>query len=464
MRGALLAMALENLRRMRARTALTAAGITIGIAALVAMLSFAWGLQRNVASHFRSLGLLRTLHVMPVEALHPPEAAEGDSTAAPDSATAVLDDAALASIAAIDGVALAYPQDTFDARLTWRQTSVPVTAQALPVAFAEHRRLGELLAGRFFASDTLPEVVLSRRLVRRLSADPDSLIDERVVLDTGGRAAIIRGVLDPMLSRTALPPELRRLAEPLMAGLLQYFGRHRIELRVVGVAELRGGFGFRLRDLLLPSGIAAGLDRLSFDDPLELLAQLQRTGPAGYALAVVTVDDASDVPRVRTAIEALGLRVVSFAAQLDEIRRTFLIFDLIFGTVGAIGLLVAMLGIINTMVMSILERRREIGILKSLGAQDAHIRWLFLIESGLIGLLGSGGGLLFGWVISRVASFVARRIMLHQGAPAVDLFFLPWWGALGAIALGLAVSLLAGLYPAGRAARIDPIRALRADG
>jgi putative ABC transport system permease protein len=113
------------------------------------------------------------------------------------------------------------------------------------------------------------------------------------------------------------------------------------------------------------------------------------------------------------------------------------------------------------MVMSILERKREIGVLKSLGADEREIRFLFLAESGMIGLLGSVLGITLGWVITRIASAVAKMVMAKEGIPATELFAIPIWLILIALAIGVGVSLLAGFYPASRAAHIDPIEALR---
>ena len=92
----------------------------------------------------------------------------------------------------------------------------------------------------------------------------------------------------------------------------------------------------------------------------------------------------------------MGFRTFSFAEEFDEIRKFFLFFNLALSLVGVIALVTAALGIVNTMLMSISERRREIGILKSLGAEDGDVRRLFLVESGLIGVMGSGLGIALG--------------------------------------------------------------------
>ena len=128
-----------------------------------------------------------------------------------------------------------------------------------------------------------------------------------------------------------------------------------------------------------------------------------------------------------------------------------------------IGITLASLGIINTMVMSILERYKEIGIMKAIGASDKDVKKIFFFESGLIGFLGGVFGLALGWLVSMLINQVANHFLAKQGVPYVDYFSFPWWLCLGAVAFSILVSLAAGLFPALRAARIDPVVALRHD-
>ena len=232
-------------------------------------------------------------------------------------------------------------------------------------------------------------------------------------------------------------------------------------VQVVGVAEIESGFGFRLGSVLVPTGVVSNLDYISFSDPVELMTMLSEPPAEGWALVVVKVDNERDYDRVSSEIEAMGFRIFSFLEQMDEIRKNFLVFDVIVGAIGLLALFVASLGIVNTMVMSIIERTREIGILKSLGAQEGQIRLLFLVESGAIGLIGSLGGILLGWLVSRLLSIIIQWYLASQELPTMDMFSLPLWVALAAIGFGVGVSIIAGLYPASRGARVDPVRALR---
>jgi putative ABC transport system permease protein len=139
----------------------------------------------------------------------------------------------------------------------------------------------------------------------------------------------------------------------------------------------------------------------------------------------------------------------------------FAILDLLLGIFGSLALAVASLGIVNTLVMAILERRREIGVLKALGASDRDVRQLFFAEAGVMGLAGGAGGVLLGWGIGRIIQFVTAAYLSRQGIPADDIWLVPWWLVAGALLFSVVVSLAAGMYLAARAARLDPVEALR---
>jgi ABC-type antimicrobial peptide transport system permease subunit len=132
------------------------------------------------------------------------------------------------------------------------------------------------------------------------------------------------------------------------------------------------------------------------------------------------------------------------------------------GSVGGLALLVAALGVANTMMMAIYERTREIGVLKALGASAREIRRLFTIEAGMIGLIGGVFGLIFGSLLGKLVDWIAHRYLISEGITGVgDLSVVPWWLAVGALVFAAVVGILAGLYPAARAARLDPVTALR---
>ena len=144
-----------------------------------------------------------------------------------------------------------------------------------------------------------------------------------------------------------------------------------------------------------------------------------------------------------------------------NLRRLFAILDLLLGIFGSLALAVASLGIINTLVMAILERRREIGVLKALGASDKDVRQLFFAEAGVMGLLGGVLGVVLGWGIGHAIQLATNYYLSQQQIPPEDIWSVPVWLVASAIAFSLLVSLAAGIYPASRAARLDPVEALR---
>jgi putative ABC transport system permease protein len=183
-----------------------------------------------------------------------------------------------------------------------------------------------------------------------------------------------------------------------------------------------------------------------------------------YGSIYVRVGEMEDMESVRKfLVDDMGLSVFSISDQLAEIKRGFLIVDSVLAAIGTVALFVAALGIVNTMVMSILERTREIGIMKAIGASDDEIRTIFFAEAATIGAVGAIFGLILGWLVTRVANVVVNTRIMPPGEDPLNLFYFPAWLILGAVGFSILVSLIAGIYPAGRAARVDPVKALRHD-
>ena len=183
-----------------------------------------------------------------------------------------------------------------------------------------------------------------------------------------------------------------------------------------------------------------------------------------YGAITVKVTQARFTQDVQDRLRQLGFTVFSINDALRGAKNAFILLDIVLSLIGSIALAVSSLGIVNTMVMSILERTREIGIMKAIGAEDRHIKMIFFVEAAIIGVTGGVIGSLAAWGIDAVANRLAYRFILKpQGASFVDFFALPPYLWLGAIIFALTISIMAALYPAARAARIDPVRALRHD-
>jgi putative ABC transport system permease protein len=166
----------------------------------------------------------------------------------------------------------------------------------------------------------------------------------------------------------------------------------------------------------------------------------------GYSQAVVKAQDVSQVVDLSDTITALGYQAYTPMSYVQGISSFFLVLQVVFGGLGAIALLVAAIGIANTMAMAILERTREIGLMKAVGATNRDVLGVFLGEAAGIGFLGGLGGTLLGWA----------------GAPPPSVaVFTPTWLPIAALVFATLIGLLSGLYPALRAATLAPVDALK---
>jgi putative ABC transport system permease protein len=461
-------LALANLWRTRLRTILTTLGVIIGIGALVSMVSFGVGMQKNVTDQLREHDLFRSLQVTPSE-LDIDAVMSGDlgSILEPrEPGAPVLDDSAVESIRAIPGVDYAYPEIRFPVEVVMGEREAQTSLQALPAAMGTHTPFDDLPHGSFFEDDHALEAVIDQRLLRDLGLRLDAPVEspsrsDREELDglatvppdslIGREIVIVSSVLDE--TRIASAAITRRV--PLR--------KEEIALTIVGIRELPSGFGVGrfAGGVIVPTGTVESIPRLGFTSVRELLRASGR--PIEHPSVHVRATSMRELTGVGTAIEELGFGVVTVVDQLEEFKRGFLIMDALLGTVGTIALFVASLGIINTMVTSILERTREIGVMKAIGGSDRDIKGIFFVEAGTIGITGGALGLVLGWIVTRIANAVANYYMRPEGVPATELFHMPLWLITGALGFSILVSLLAGLYPAVRAARVDPVTALRHD-
>jgi ABC-type antimicrobial peptide transport system permease subunit len=477
----LLKLAFRNLREAKLRATLTSMGVIVGVAVIVTMVSFGLGLQRNLLSRFKALDLFSEMSVYgkTVSAAmnrasnrrggdRPP----GPRVAENDAPTRILDDAALAEIAKIPGVLYVEPAVFFgvETRVNGKTSSETAGGSNVPNLST---RFKEFEAGQMISGPDADEAVVSFNFAQNagFSSAAEALgkpIEFLVPVKNGTKEEN-----DEQPSFFGLPLGGEESSQPKTGVAVAK------TFRIVGVlkeVKLNGGPGpsrgfMPTGDINIPIAAARQWSLEHTGEQSKVLMALARESGAlgqdeapGYLSAVVRVTDPIALADVRTRLKGMGLGSFSIVDQLDQIRTVFLIINSVLGLLGGISLLVASFGIANTMIMSILERTREIGIMKAIGAEDGEIKLIFFFEAAVIGVFGGVVGSLAAWAIDAVANRLAYRFILKpQGASFVDFFHLPPWLWMGAILFALGVSILAALYPAARAARIDPVRALRHD-
>jgi putative ABC transport system permease protein len=188
----------------------------------------------------------------------------------------------------------------------------------------------------------------------------------------------------------------------------------------------------------------------------------EAAGSSIYNSVKIKVSDRKYVEQARNEIETLGYTTTSVVDLIKKVDKVFLITQIILGIIGGVALIVALIGIVNIMTISLLERTHEVGILKAIGATNKDIRRIFEYEVLLFGLVGGGFGVLSAWLfgegINTTLSFLMK---LSEIEGAIRIFITPVSFAIEVIVLTVLVSLLAGLYPAKRAAKLSPMEALR---
>ncbi|MCA1556207.1 MAG: ABC transporter permease, partial [Acidobacteria bacterium] len=426
---------------------------------------------------------------------------EGGGEGGRKAAERMLNDAALAEIAGIPGVASVEPNIDLSTyvRANKRTLLRQVGGALVPNGAT---RFKTYLAGRMISSPEADEVVVDESFLRGFGfAKAEDAVGQTLELiaprgggrmgseekrETGEKKDANDGD-DANAKKEADKEENEPLSFfglPLEAEAAEDDPENALAartFRIVGVlkTEIEGGppNGRQFRGLMPVSSIyiplpaarewskkyRGGINEVAFR--LARASGIVKEGEAdGYGMAVVRVTDPDVLTGVQKRVDELGFSSFSVVDQLKELRTVFLILNSALGLLGGISLLVASFGIANTMIMSILERTREIGIMKAIGAEDREIKLIFFVEAALIGLMGGVLGSLAAWGIDAVANRLAYKFVLQpRGVSYVDFFALPPYLWLGAILFAVAVAILAALYPAARAARIDPVKALRHD-
>lgn len=478
--GDLTELASQNLREALLRNSLTTVGIAVGVASLVAMLSLGVGLQDLINRRLESNGLFNTVLVRPQTSFNANgqiqrnrdsggrPAGNGDPNGGrrldSDIVTKPLDVSTRQQLGQLPHVIDVYPEFRFTGDLRFGPAGHLTPVTSLPVSASNSDSL-EGMQGRFFSAPDAHEVILQTDVAADLAGSqhlqPADMIGKDLVLRYAGREPLTppagSGTKDRKAEHADAPDD-----DVLGFSVIS----SRVSLRVVGIvateAVASGASAFGRSGAYVPVAVAEELGVVQGNDMGEVIRE-STLGEGGrhYSNLTVRVERPADVPAVEDAVRQMGYSPFSLLDLTRNLRRLFAILDLLLGIFGSLALAVASLGIINTLVMAILERRREIGVLKALGASDQDVRHLFFAEAGVMGLLGGVMGVVLGWGIGHAIQLGTNYYMRQQQIPPENIWTVPLWLVASAIAFSLLVSLAAGIYPASRAARLDPVEALR---
>jgi len=441
-------LALRNLREAILRNALTTLGVAVGVASLVAMLSLGVGLQQLAAKRLSQSGLFDTVFVTPKNNFGGMGRPRREAT--PEKPQRVLDDDARRELEKLPNVLEVFPQVRFFTEIRFHDKPFATVVAGMPDS-SKNSGSFDGMQGNFFSSLTANEAILQIEFAKDLSDNPPALIGQDLVLRYAERQALpAANSNSPAGSPSDAPGGFSVVPRAL-------------RLKIVGIVETEPAAGFGgpgNARLFMPLATASTLRAAQVNDLRDIVRD-SSAGKITYASLSVRVKSPSQVEALETSIKGMGFGAFSLLDASKSLRTFFSVFDLLLGIFGSLALAVATLGIVNTLVMAILERRREIGVLKALGAADSDVQQLFFVEAGVMGLFGGFLGVFFGWGLGRALSIGTNIYLKRQNLNPVEISSVPWWLVLVAIGFAVLVSLVAGLYPASRAAKLNPVDALR---
>jgi len=442
--GDLLRLIFGNLSRRKGRVALTAIGVVIGTAAVVILVSLAIGLQRNANEQLYGIGDLTQIQVAPAYGEGGPGpvvvsigggGGNGQQGGGPQQPK-LLTRKALEELSAIPGVVAVIPRDYLMSSMILRFKRLEAGASVIGVGSNNLAELG-------------------------LEAEQGSVELTRGNIIIGKMVA--NNFYDPRQRPGQQPPPPPDLYDQQVTVILVKWDQQGKEIRktltyhVAGVLkETRGeadwSIYMRLDEVKAFNEWAMGR-RINYNKE-------------GYSQVIVKVGDVQQVLEIADQIKNMGYQAFTPQSFVQGINNFYLVLQIIFGGVGAIALLVAAIGIANTMAMAILERTREIGLMKAVGATNRDVLSIFLGEAAGIGFLGGVGGVLIGWLAGAAINVLALAYLASQtaqqgGMPPSVAVYTPLWLPLFALAFATLIGLLSGLYPALRAATMTPVVALK---
>ncbi len=191
------------------------------------------------------------------------------------------------------------------------------------------------------------------------------------------------------------------------------------------------------------------------------LRDLKQLGIQAYSQTKLVVNSQDDLAKARKQVEVLGFKTTSVVDTVSQIENLFASLRLLLGILGIVALAVAALGMLNTLTVSLLERTREVGMMKAIGMKSGEVQNLYLTESMIMGVLGGIGGLTLGFLAGKLLSVVLSAFAVTRGYGVLDIAFIPFSFVALILVISVLVGLLTGIYPAKRATKISALDALR---
>lgn len=395
-------LSIRNFKNMKLRSMLTVLGIGIGIGAILFLVALGQGLQKLLVTRITTAEALLTLDVSPIQ-----------------NSSVVLDKSTVEMLRSIETVNDLSSVKSEKARISFQGVSAGVTAYFIEDNFFRLSGLDKLLQDiqtqDINAKQTSDKnhkeinfknkdgVIVSKTILALLSIKEEELIQNKITLQISDEKGLI------------------------LEGAYKVFSIINDDTSFV----------------YLPSKFYPS-DKLTVYNNLKIQAK-----------STVFIE------KLREYIITKGFMVSALSDTVRQANRVFKIMQVILGVFGAIALLVAAIGMFNTMTIALLERTNEIGIMRAIGASRLDIWLMFLFESFTIGFFGGLSGIGIGIGIAEFANQGLNFLASRLGGESLDIFYYPIWFVIGILIFSTVVAIITGFYPARRAANLNPLQALR---
>ncbi|MGG7178027.1 ABC transporter permease [Clostridium paraputrificum] len=429
-------MALRDLGKRKGRTILTALGITIGTLLIVTMVGLGTGLKDFMVSTVNSEGNSKKISIQPYRYFTEEDTMDFDMNTFEEDYFKKLDDTLIKEVKDTGKV------DTLSAYINFTASKIKIDGKAFtgmaqitgyntgadvfPEWYVKEKKdkvkdenLKPIKLGRDVEKET-GEVLIGEKILKGLNINPEDILNKELEITVDNANGI---TITPLVKKFAI---VGIIDENFNEG-------EKFTVSAKDAAELKG-YSFLQKDYLNNKGY----------DAIDVIAK-----------------EISDVEPLTNKIKELDYFSSSTVDMAKEVEESLGGISIAFAVLGVVVLVVAAIGIVNTMSMAVLERTKSIGVMKSVGANSEAIRSIFLVQSSIIGFIGGAVGILLATGINALIQFGINAYVEKQGFTMSISIGLPWFWIIGILGFAIVIALISGIAPAIRASKLDPIEALR---
>ncbi len=417
----LIRRAKDNIFQNKLRNLLTAFGIGIGVAMLIILLSFGFGLKANLEQGLSSIISTNTITVTPSKNSN--FSFSPSTTSSSNQKT--LDLSTVSSFSKIKNVKADWGESTFLGNLVYKNNKSEIFIESLsPNKYIDSNIVNSVTTGKI-PQGSNGGLLIQKAVAQNLGVkNIKTLIGSYVNLAVGPTGGSLKS-----RSTSATPTSL-------------YTNPETFKIKIVGITS-------------------GDLSYISYNQSIVWSKLLENVKNPKFSYITVLSNNTNNVSSIANSISNKGYGTQTLESVISELNTPFLIVDSILGIIGGISLVVSAIMILVIMLMEILERTREIGILKAIGAKRSDVRNLFVFETVVIGAIGGIFGLVIGIIVISILNYVIDIFIKASGGSSITLFSSPLYFYFAVFLFGIVISVLAGLYPSSKASKMNPIDALR---